>query len=142
MQVNRVCGAVNLLPPSTSQGQLGRCCCHMQKLHQRIPELEKSTAVALEKMRLEEAARRKLEERLITVSCMADTAYASPYHPATCFPLIMHLLWANHRYSSWVMHSCSKLLLVTTACWLIHSAISTGQHLLCSQSFHSESDTL
>ncbi len=33
-----------------------------------MPELEKSTAVAVEKMRLEEAARRKLEERLITVS--------------------------------------------------------------------------
>ncbi len=40
----------------------------LQKLYQKVPELEKSTAVAVEKMRLEEAARRKLEERLITVS--------------------------------------------------------------------------
>ena len=40
----------------------------LQKLYQKLPELEKSTAVAVEKMRLEEAARRKLEERLITVS--------------------------------------------------------------------------
>ena len=39
-----------------------------QKVWQRVPELEKSTAVAMEKMKLEEAARRKLEERLITVS--------------------------------------------------------------------------
>ena len=45
---------------------------HWQKLHQRVPELEKSTAVAVEKMRLEEAARRKLEERLITVSIKAS----------------------------------------------------------------------
>ena len=37
-------------------------------MHQLVPELEKSTAVAVEKMRLEEAARRKLEERLISVS--------------------------------------------------------------------------
>lgn len=40
----------------------------LQKLYQKVPELEKSTAVAVEKMRLEETARRKLEERLITVS--------------------------------------------------------------------------
>lgn len=40
----------------------------LQKLYQKVPELEKSTAVAVEKMRLEESARRKLEERLITVS--------------------------------------------------------------------------
>lgn len=40
----------------------------VQKLFQKVPELEKSTAVAIEKMRLEETARRKLEERLITVS--------------------------------------------------------------------------
>ena len=39
-----------------------------QKVWQRVPELEKSTAVAMEKMKLEETARRKLEERLITVS--------------------------------------------------------------------------
>ncbi|DBB10139.1 TPA: hypothetical protein ACH3X3_001723 [Trebouxia sp. C0006] len=39
---------------------------HIKKLYQKVPELEKSTAVAVEKMRLEEAARRKLEERLIT----------------------------------------------------------------------------
>lgn len=42
----------------------------MQKLWQRVPELEKSTAVALEKMKLEESARRKLEERLITVGLL------------------------------------------------------------------------
>lgn len=41
-----------------------------QKVWQRVPELEKSTAVAMEKMKLEEAARRKLEERLITVSLL------------------------------------------------------------------------
>ena len=40
----------------------------LQKMYQLVPELEKSTAVAVEKMRLEEAARRKLEERLISVS--------------------------------------------------------------------------
>ncbi len=39
----------------------------LQKLYQKVPDLEKSTAVAMEKMRLEETARRKLEERLITV---------------------------------------------------------------------------
>ncbi|KAL0031101.1 hypothetical protein WJX77_003837 [Trebouxia sp. C0004] len=39
---------------------------HIKKLFQKVPELEKSTAVAVEKMRLEEAARRKLEDRLIT----------------------------------------------------------------------------
>lgn len=38
-----------------------------QKIWQRVPELEKSTAVAVEKMKLEEGARRKLEERLIMV---------------------------------------------------------------------------
>ena len=52
------------------------CHVHSQKLHQRVPELEKSTAVAVEKMRLEEAARRKLEDRLITVRLQAYTACA------------------------------------------------------------------
>ena len=50
----------------------------LQKLHQRVPELEKSTAVAVEKMRLEEAARRKLEERLISVSPTPKPLHASP----------------------------------------------------------------
>lgn len=59
--------------------------CHMQKLHQRIPELEKSAAVAVEKMRLEEAARRKLEERLITVSCIDDTEYATVHDHMTYY---------------------------------------------------------
>lgn len=121
MQVRRVCGAVTLLPPFNPQCQLGRYFCDMQKLHQRIPELEKSAAVALEKMRLEEAARRKLEERLITVSCMADTACANPHHPVTCVSLSLHPEWANDRYSYWAMHSCSKPLLVTTAFWHVHS---------------------
>ena len=38
-----------------------------------VPELEKTAAVAVEKMKLEEAARRKLEERLITVSKATHT---------------------------------------------------------------------
>ena len=44
----------------------------MQKLYQRMPELERTAAVAVEKMKLEEAARRKLEERLIEVKALLD----------------------------------------------------------------------
>ena len=43
-----------------------------------MPELEKTAAVAVEKMKLEEAARRKLEERLITVSQAAIAVIAMP----------------------------------------------------------------
>ena len=57
----------------------------LQKLYQKVPELEKSTAVAIEKMRLEEAARRKLEERLITVSHQPRNMQCAVRHMQPCF---------------------------------------------------------
>ena len=78
-----------------------------------MPELEKSTAVAVEKMRLEEAARRKLEERLITVS-------HQPKDPTGSVPRIT----CNHAltvlicvYKTWGSNSACTALIVhkTTA---------------------------
>ena len=59
-----------------------------QKVWQRVPELEKSTAVAMEKMKLEETARRKLEERLITVSVYMQLFKKSARWCGKCIPTL------------------------------------------------------
>ena len=69
------------------------CVLLLQKLHHMMPELEKTAAVAVEKMKLEEAARRKLEERLITVRKAA--ASVATLHNPLISPKDSNSSWKN-----------------------------------------------